>query len=50
MPNLPMIHIREWRKLEPLLPPSVGRPGKPRLEDRMRPWSLLAPSVPGPGA
>ncbi len=35
MPNLPMIHIREWRKLEPLLPPSVGRPGKPRLDDRL---------------
>jgi transposase len=34
MPVLPMIHTREWKKLEPLLPPTGG-PGKPRLDDRL---------------
>ncbi len=34
MPNLPMIHIAEWKKLAPLLPPTGG-PGKPRLDDRL---------------
>ena len=34
MPNLPMIHTREWKLLEPLLPPSGG-PGKPRDNDRL---------------
>ena len=32
-PN-PMIHIAEWKKLAPLLPPTGG-PGKPRLDDRL---------------
>ena len=34
MPNLPMIRSAEWKKLEPLLPPTGG-PGKPRLDDRL---------------
>ena len=34
MPNLPMIHIAEWKKLAPLLPPTGG-PGKPRSDDRL---------------
>jgi hypothetical protein len=34
MPNLPMIHVAEWKKLEPLLPPAGG-PGKPRSDDRL---------------
>ena len=34
MPNLPMIHVAEWKKLQPLLPPSGG-PGKPRSDDRL---------------
>jgi transposase len=34
MPNLPMIRSAEWKKLEPLLPPTGG-PGKPRLNDRL---------------
>jgi len=35
MPNLPMIRSAEWKLLQPLLPPSAGRPGKPRLDDRL---------------
>ncbi len=34
MPRIPMIHIAEWKKLAPLLPPTGG-PGKPRLDDRL---------------
>jgi hypothetical protein len=29
-----MIHVAEWKKLAPLLPPAGG-PGKPRLDDRL---------------
>jgi transposase len=29
-----MIHVAEWKKLQPLLPPSGG-PGKPRSDDRL---------------
>ena len=31
---LPMITAAEWRKIEPLLPPTGG-PGKPRSDDRL---------------
>ena len=34
MPNLPMVTVREWKLIAPLLPPTVGRPGKPRQDDR----------------
>ena len=34
MSNLPMIHVAEWKKLQPLLPPTGG-PGKPRSDDRL---------------
>lgn len=34
MPNLPMITAREWKLIAPLLPPTVGRPGKPGQDDR----------------
>jgi hypothetical protein len=32
--RIPMINAREWRAIEPLLPPTGG-PGKPRLDDRL---------------
>ena len=34
MPNLPMIHVAEWKKLQPL-PPPTGGPGRPRSSDRL---------------
>src|SRR5215475_551450 len=34
MPKLLMVTVREWKLIAPLLPPTVGRPGKPRQSDR----------------
>jgi transposase len=34
MPNLPLVTATEWKLIAPLLPPAVGRPGKPRQDDR----------------
>ena len=31
--RIPLINVREWHRIEPLLPPTNG-PGKPRQDDR----------------